>query len=485
MLKKYLLLAGLIILILIVNTMRFINLDGVPNGFQIDELTSGVTLACLAQDGSAPLGNGRYPLFGENSFASPIPPTYMYPGMLWVKLFGLSQGALRSFTVFVVTIGLLGLFMIGKYLWNARCGLWILLAASISPWTWTISRVAWESLFFLTFLSWGLFFCLKARKLHDFIIAGIIMSGAVYCYPTARLQIPLFLIVMTLYGMSHLKWKIPHVITLGAAFLITSAPLIIFYITNPVLSARFKELAITNPDYLKSINSSGSVLQILLIMSKNFIAHLHPNYLFFKGTPGNLTLSTGQQGIMSWIDGIAVLAGLFWIASRIKQRISIANTTTLLWLGFLGINIVIGILPATLISIDNPHTLRTIGAWPFAMLATGFILYKTTEKWEWTAWPVLGAAIIFITIFLKQYFIDYAKTSRGWFSGWTLEEAQNAKTNEQWMDFLYRYHHHMFLSRYYLMRYHGDNCLQARTTWEKLYPLMKALYEKNNPNAPR
>jgi hypothetical protein len=251
-----------------------------------------------------------------------------------------------------------------------------------------------------------------------------------------------------------------------------------------VLSARFKAIAITNPEYLKSIGSSGSLWDLSRIVLKNFLTHLHPDYLFFKGTPNNLTLSTGHQGIMSWLDSTAVLAALGWLIWKIKNKVTIASKGTVAWLGFLGVNIFIGIIPATLISIDNPHTLRTIGAWPFAMLATGFILHRMTQEHLWRAWAAVSIGALFTVIFLRQYFVDYAKYSGGFFSVWTMEEAKNAKTNDAWMNFLYRYHYHMFLSRYYLMRYHGDSCVQARTTWENLYPMFKKLHEQNDPKKP-
>ena len=335
----------------------------------------------------------------------------------------------------------------------------------------------------LPFLIWGLFFCLKARRSWHFILAGMLLSGAAYSYPTARLQVPLFILIMTCYGLIWRQWRIRHLVALAAAFLLTSTPLVWFYLTHPSLSARFKEVAITNPEHLRDIGSSGTMLELFKIVIQNFIAHLHPDYLFFKGTPKNLTLSTGHQGMLSWIDVTALVAGLGWMALRFIQRKPAAATATLLFLGFLGINIIIGIFPATLVWIENPHPLRSIGAWPFAMLATGIILHKTTEKWPWSGLLALALAGAFACVFLRQYFYDYAKDSRGWFSVWTREEASHAKTDQAWMNFLYRYHYHMLLSRYYLMRYHGDNCTQARLIWEKLYPVFSKIAKeaKNQP----
>jgi hypothetical protein len=404
--------------------------------------------------------------------------------MLWVKIFGLSPAAVRGLTAFIFIIGLLGLFAIGRHLGGARCGLWIMLAASFSPWTWTMSRIAWESLCVLPFLIWGLFMCLRAKKMWHFILAGILFSGAVYTYPATRLQMPLLLLVLFFYGKKQLNWRLPQIAALSFAFLITSIPLIFVFIKTPYIFMRFNEISIANPEYLKSIGRSGSVFDLLGIAFNNLIAHAKPDFLFFKGTPQNLTLTTGHQGIMSWLDTIAVMTGIFFLLRAWKNK-TLAAQSTMAWLmGFLALNIIIGILPTTLTNTDIPHNLRSIGAWPFAMIATGVIIHKATEKGLWLWLGAFAVSAGFAFIFLTQYFKTYPKESIGMFSAWTLEEAKQARTNEDWMRFLYRYHPHMFTSRYFLMRYHGDSCLQAKTTWENLYPIFKKMSEQADTQHP-
>ncbi len=484
MLKKYFFPLLLISLVITVNAIRFINIEMVPNGFQVDEQIETVALGCLAQDGSDPLGNGHYPLFGYNSFATPTPPTYMYPGVIWVKLFGFDLPSLRSFSAFLVLIALLGLFMAGRHIGGTRMGLWVLLAGSISPWIWTISRVAWDSLSFLPYFTWGLFFCLAGQRLWQFIMAGILLSAAAYSYPPARLMIPVFLILMSFYGFGQLKWTLSRFSAGAIAFIVASLPLAYCYMIDPSLSARFRELSIVNPEFLRNIPNTGWLPPVLAAALKNFLLHLHPDFLLFKGSPLNRTLSTGHQGVMSWLDVAAFTAGLAWIAARWKTSQRFPTKQTLFFFGFLAAGILIGILPAALVATDNPHTLRAVGAWPFAMLATGFILHKATDGRPWRQWAALATAVIFMAVFLKQYFEVYPKESAGWFSAWSIEEARNAKTDEDWMKFLYRYRGTMFLSRYALMRYHGQSCGEARGTWSKLYHIFEKIHAQNDPKNP-
>jgi hypothetical protein len=166
----------------------------------------------------------------------------------------------------------------------------------------------------------------------------------------------------------------------------------------------------------------------------------------------------------------------------IKKR---AFTTPIVMLfAFLAVNFLIGILPATLVSIENPHPLRTLGAWPFAMLATGIIVHKSIERYLWAALPATVISICFSLVFVTQYFKYYPKDSIGMFMIWTVNEAQNAKTTEDWMTFLYRNHMAMFTSRYFLMRYKGQTCQEAKDTWQNLFPIFKKIAEQQNAARP-
>ncbi|NLE65559.1 MAG: glycosyltransferase family 39 protein, partial [Elusimicrobia bacterium] len=241
---KNILFAVLLVLTLSVNIVRLWGLDKVPGGggLQIDEQTFGVYLACLAE-GTPPMGEKQFPFFERySSDGSPTPPTYLYPGMLWAKIFGFSPAALRALTVFSFLLALWGMFLIGSRLYGRAGGMWVLLAGSLSPWTWVLCRIAWESFFMLPFFVWGLFFCLKGKRTLDLIIAGVFLSAAAYSYPPARLQVPLFLIVMVAYGYGRMGWRFRHVLALGFSFFLASIPLLTLYLTTNYMSARFSQI---------------------------------------------------------------------------------------------------------------------------------------------------------------------------------------------------------------------------------------------------
>ena len=483
MLKKFLLPTALILLIATINVFRCSSLERVPDGFMFDEEAAAVSLQCLIENGTAPLSNQKYPLFADVGIASPLPPTYLYPGVVWVNFFGFSEASMRGLIVFSFLVGLMGLFAIGWHVAGYPCALWILLAGSLSPWTWTYTRMGWAPTFILPYLIWGLFVCLRAKHFGHFILAGVLISCAIYSYPTAKLQIPLLLITLAVYGIKRLNWKISHVLTLGAAVLITTIPLIHLEMTNDSSTVRLGQVIITNPEYLKSVGKTNSIPDIISVLFDNTMSQLSPDYLFFKGVPKDTGMSTGRQGILSWLDGIALIICLFWSLMAWRRNKFLPEQEDRAWIEFVGLNIIIGMLPAFVCNINNP--LHSIGAWPFVMIATGMIIHKTTERWDWGWLPPFLASAVFAGVFLYQYFTYYPKDSVWIFRKWSQVEATQAKTQEDWMKFLFRHREDKFASRYFLMRYRGDNCQEAKATWEKLNPVFENMAEQMKHKKPQ
>jgi hypothetical protein len=477
MLNKYCVPLFLAMLILVINVVRFVDLEGIPNGYMFDEETSSVTLQCLAEKGIAPLDDTRYPLFGELGVGNPKPPTYMYPGMLWVKGFGFSASSVRALTAFSFILALLGLFAIAYHWGGLMAGLWTLLAGSISPWMWSLTRMGIEGPFLLPFLVWGLFVCLKAKQLWQFILAGALFAATVYTYPTAKMQAPLLLIILGFYGTYHLNWKRSQIITLVTTFMITLIPLIASRMSDPALNEHFKDVFITNPDYLRSIGKTNSIPDLISVLFSKAWYQISPDYLFFKGTPTDMGMTTGRQGLLSWLDGMALIIGVGWIFQTIKNKLPLIKKEDRPWATFIALNIFLGTLPAVFCHNNDP--LHSMAAWPFVMIATGMTIHMATKTWSWS-WliPFLTTAL-FAGVFFSQYFTSYKNDSVWIFRKWSLEAAKQCQTKEDWMKFLYFHYKDGFASRYFLMRYHGDSCIQARNLYNTLKPDFEKIAEQN------
>jgi hypothetical protein len=477
MFKKLIFPILLLVIILVINAVRFLYLEQAPYGMIFDEQTSGVTLQCLVENGMAPLSNQYYPLFGDVGIGNPKPPTYMYPGMLWVKLFGFSPYSLRAFTAFFFSLALIGLFAIGWQLRGWRCGLWIMAAASISPWTWTISRVGQEPSFLLAYLIWGVFVTLRAKKYWEFILAGLLFAAAAYTYPPARMITPACIVLLSLYGVKYLNWRKHWGLIIAAAFSIAIIPMILSVMSDPSQAVRWQYVSITKPDYLAFVGKTNSFIDILSIAWDNLLRHLDPTYLFFRGLP-DWGVGTWHQGIVGWIGATAIILGIFWLIRIFMIKKDTVAPQTLAWIGFLVIALFVGVLPCAFTIMEYPgvgNNMRSISAWPFAMIAIGMIMHKTTVKWTWSWIPSLLILAIFSTIFLNQYFTIYPKQGALFFRAPSMEMAKNAKSDTDWMDFLFAHHQDAFASRYFMMHYRKDSCLDAKRIYESLNPMFKEI----------
>jgi len=465
-------LVGFALISLLACLLCYYGLDRVPYGFHVDELSSAVDIGCMSTEG-VDAHNTRYPVFSNLNYGTPKPPTYLYPGIVWAKVFGYSVPSLRAYSVTVYFLGIAGLFFLAHLLFGWRYAFLTMTVASLSPWTWILCRTAFESLFAMTFIIWGLYFFLRPVKAWSTVLAGLFFSAAMYSYPPFRLQTPLMLLSLGFYA-----WKAqPRSPGLWALFisavLIPGIPLF-QRILSGELQQRFNLISIFSKDYLTSIHRSGSLKDLAEVFISNFFVHFRADFLFTKGDP-YLIHSTRHFGILSWMDmaGLCFAAVLLILLFIKKGRGENPIVSQKYFLFFLFSNILIGVIPSALTT-DLPNSLRIIGSWPFMCLFSGFFLWQLCERW-WTGWIItLVLSVLFAVSFFKVYFEVYPQESKGFFSFWTLEQANKAKTDRDWLKFVEIYRYQDYNARYFLMQNRGLTCTQSRNLWEGMRDFLKA-----------
>jgi len=410
--------------------------------------------------------NTRYPFFANLNYGTPKPPTYLYPALIWARFFGYSVPSLRAFSVTVHLLGILGLFVLAKSLFGWRYAVLTAAVASFSPWAWVLSRVAFESLFAITFLIWGLFIFLKEPRYWRMVLAGIFLAGAMYSYPPIRLQTPLMLLPLIIYTRKqyHLSWK--HIMLFGVVLALLLVPLAQKTLNGEV-QQRFNQISIFSPEYLKTISASNNWLSLTKIFCTIYAMHFQKNFLFSKGDPSYVH-STRHFGILSWMDMAALGIGMIFLLMLLTKsgRKNNPLITHGHWLVFLIVCILIGVVPAALTNSEIPNSLRIMGSWPFMSLLSGYLLWQSCERW-WGMWLLtLLITALFAFAFLKVYFQVYPQEAKGMFGYWTLEQANQLKTQEDWLKFVYLYRHDDYNARYFLMQYHGLSCTQSENLWD-------------------
>ncbi len=467
MLKK-ISIALIIVIVLIFNLLRFWKLDTIPYGYHVDEVGSAVTVQCFAEKGcDAELR--PCPLFGFMEYGQDKPPTYVYPGMLWAKVFGSTVPSLRAFSVCGLLIGITGLFFLSRELFGNACAMVVVLAATCSPWAWVVTRVAVESYFAPTFAIWGLYFFWRSCRWWDWALAGVLFALAMYAYPPARMQIPLMMLTLAVYEWSRGKWCWSSALSLVASFGLIITPLVIMY--GPAsLNRRFNIISIFNKDYIHSLGLAGSPMDIVGIFVHNYLLHLSPKFLFLTGDPSYVH-STGHLGTLSGLDIAALILFLIFVILALLRRSWADNPVVKhqRWIWFLAINFFIGIIPSALTNQELPHALRICGSWPFMMLFTGFMCWSAAQ-WVKALWPAIAVAgLLSSGILAYQYFTIYAQESRGMFDYWVKDAAEGLQTSEDWQKFLVSFHKRNYHERYFMVHRLGMTCKQANDTWWQLH----------------
>ncbi len=467
-------LVAVVAMILIVNVLRFMHLESVPPGGQVDELSASVTLQCLASEGVD--AHGRpYPLFGDLHYGSPLSPVHLYAGMGWVKLFGSSVSSLRSLAGVYLILGIIGLFFLARFMFGGACAVWVVFTASLSPWVWSLSRVAFESLSSLPLFILGLFFLLRSGKVRDSVVAGVLLALGMYAYPPMRVLIPL--VIALIWGLRifrrSFQWR--SALTL---FFVMGALLIPLgqLLMSSSFTRRFNEISIFRED-LSGYTGTAQVMQHWLgVFWSNFLAHLSPVYLFIQGGGNGINLARGS-GIFSWHEalGLAVCLVLFIrMTGAVIFRRAALRWNEAGWCGFLLCCFLLGILPVAVTNSDLPNSLRMIGSWPFGVLLAGYGLWRLAESFRPAAWGILLLALTFSSVYLNDYFKNYSQYAGGWYKPWVKEQALAAKTDIEWLEFAARNIHEDYHVRYYLMQYHKDSCSSSRAVYEAVFRHMRA-----------
>ena len=186
----------LFVLIVLANVLRFAKLDQTPYGYHVDEYAAAVTYQCIATEGIT-AKREKPGIFIQQWFGTPKPPIYSQLALFWFKIFGFSVPSLRALSAAGIVLGVIGLFFLGRRIGGPMVGLWASLAASLSPWSFVLGRMAFESFFAPVFVIWGLFFFVRRKTLLDDILMSACFVAAVYIYPPARAFVPFLMVKHT------------------------------------------------------------------------------------------------------------------------------------------------------------------------------------------------------------------------------------------------------------------------------------------------
>lgn len=360
-------------------TLRLWKVDSIPPGLNRDEASIGYTAYSLIKTGKDEYGID-WP-FSFKTFGDWKLPLYIYLTIPSIKLFGLSEIAIRLPTVIFSSLTIINIYLLAKILFHSRStALLSSLFFAISPWSLHLSRNESEAHSSIFFTTLGLLFFFRSKgKLLKILLGTIFLVIPLYMYHGNHIYTPLLYI-----GLLIVSWK--ENLTLKNAFLsiLLFVAFTLFIYSKTLLSAdvtKISGLFAANDPALVHENINLNRLEHTNILSfttalfhnrfiftglsviQNYILGFSPEFLFITGGT-NLQHNIPDFGNLYLWEAPFIILGLYFIFANKN----ISRGLILWWL-------LISPIAASLTK-DAPHTNRMA---PFLPLPYFLISYAVIE----------------------------------------------------------------------------------------------------------
>ncbi len=417
--KRHLSLILISLITLLGLTLRTVNLNASPPGFNADEAALGYNAYSLLKTGKDEWGQTLPLVF--RSFDDYKPGLYVYLDVPFVAIMGLNELAVRMPSILLGTLSILIIYLLSKRIFkNDVIALSTAFLLSVSPWSSHYSRGAWETNVATFFILLGVYTFLKSQeRFKYYYVSATAFILSMYTYQSTRLVVPLLILGLIIFYWKKVFTKkiIGPVIFSGIIIL----PLLFVLFSNQGL-ARFQGVSIfTDLGIVNKINRergehqspSDSLAKVFhnqpfyyaLYFTENYFNHFSPSFLFTRGDALGRN-KIPEMGQLYLFEIATLLIGVFMLI--IKKY----HDTKVIWLWLIVAPI------AAALTFQAPHALRAQNmVMPLALisgLGLGAILNWIWDLRKWFKLPLtflVGLVIFFFVLrFLHQYFVHLPKT---------------------------------------------------------------------------
>lgn len=402
--------------------LRVFQLDKLP--LYGDELTMAYDSYSLLKTGHDQTGQFLPLTF---SMGAGRPGGYVYASIPFFAIFGLSEISVRILSSLSGVLFILLIFCLGKQFFSEKVGLAAAFLASISPWSLNLSRAGYEAHFALILVLLGVYFFLRLKKNLWYLTAVAICFGlAIHTYPTFKLTLPLFAVLICYYIQSKellSKDRLFPKISAGIIIVIFII-LSIRQTTSSGSEVRFKSINLfSNPTNwqmtIQKINFERNVEslppQLAVFFHNriieygykyfiNYIRNLSTDFLFLRGDL-NPRHNMSTMGGFYLAEAFLIFIGIGTLVLSKKLRL----------LSFLVMWILIAPLATALI--EDPHFLRSSFLLPPLLLlsGSGFISLISLKSNKYlVSFVCLAIFIQFLFLIDRIYFVAPRAFSRFW-----------------------------------------------------------------------
>jgi 4-amino-4-deoxy-L-arabinose transferase-like glycosyltransferase len=410
-----------IILILVLAAfLRFYQIADFPAGLNADEAALGYNAYSLMLTGKDEHGH-PWPINLE-SFGDFKPALYSYILIPSVKVFGLTELAVRLPSAIFGFLSVLFIYLLAKEIFPDRQGLPEIsaLILAISPWALHFSRGGWEVNVATTFILIGVYsfvIWLRRSTLPWLISSVTFFILSMYTYQSARLIAPILGLYLVLTFVKNLL-RVPRQVVLAAILgLVLFIPL-----ANSVLrsdaASRFSgvglladEGPVNRVKELRGQHRPGKMTVILdkifhtrpviytIQFVKNYTDHFNGDFLFINGDsiPRNKVPETGQLYLT---DFLLLGIGIIYLLRHPSAR----SRIIWIWLFIAPI--------ASASTFQTPHALRAENmVIPLSLIVSFGVYAAVSSRIAKVVIPVLVVLYAYqFTRYLHEYYVHYPQT---------------------------------------------------------------------------
>ena len=401
--------------------LKLVIIEKVPPSLNWDEISHGYNAYSILKTGRDEWGVTLPAIF--RAYGDYKLPVYIYLTAVSELIFGLSAFSVRMPSILAGIITVIVSYLLVKKLFSEKAALLSSFLVAIEPWSFFLSRGAFEANLALSFIVSGIYlFILGLEKYRYLPISALLLGLSVWTYNSARIFVPLFLIVLlALYWKELVKiWEgsrrpIAFSLILTVLFLIP----MLLQLVSPVGLARYGKVSIIDEGALVQINEkrASSIYPPIvsrLIYNKgtffakafvrNYLSHFSFDFLFTKGGT-HYQFNVPDHGLIYTVNMLFFVLGLYYLFTNRTRE----SFLLLIWL-------LLAPIPSSLTR-EAPHVLRAITMLPIPMIisALGFFYFLgKTKKLKISRGALTSIYIILLIVFaenyFKTYFLDYRKS---------------------------------------------------------------------------
>jgi 4-amino-4-deoxy-L-arabinose transferase-like glycosyltransferase len=385
----------LILIILLAAGLRFYRLASVPASVNWDEAAIGWNAKTIFFTRRDEYGT-RLPL-AFKSFGDYKAPLYIYLTAPVVGIFGLNVITTRLLSV-LAGIGSVSLiyFIVRKLFQSQRLALVSGLFMAVSPWSFFLSRGAFEQNLALFFILLGTWFFLKAfKKPQYFLFSVLSFCFSLYTYHSPKIFLPFFLPgLVIIFGCQILKPRLKLWFVMASLVGFISVLPLAKAMIYANASFRFQGTSIF---YIQEGERRPFDSSLLLQLFKNYLTHYSPSFLFLGGAE-NFRVQMKEVGPLLLIEAPFLVIGFLWL---LKHHQETGAKIILYWLAVGPVAAVVGK--------EVPHHIRAFNLAPPLFIGTALgvqMSYRWFKKQSKNIF--IFASLIFSTLFIINlvYFLN-------------------------------------------------------------------------------